>query len=77
MFDYQVKIDCKGRLQLPGDILQHYDLHPGDSLDIIERPDGVLEIRSTLSDSSVVDDINALENGIDQVEIVAQKKADH
>jgi len=76
MFDYQVKLDRKNRIRLPEDVLQHYDISPGDRLDIIERPDGVLEIRAALSDSASVDELNLLEQSLGEQEIRIKNQQD-
>ena len=55
MFDYSLQIGEGGTIRVPDDVLQHYDLHPGDRLQLRERPDGVIEIRAMNRDEHDLD----------------------
>jgi bifunctional DNA-binding transcriptional regulator/antitoxin component of YhaV-PrlF toxin-antitoxin module len=50
MFDYSLRVGEGGTIRLPDDVLQHHNLRPGDRLELVERPDGVLEMRPVLQD---------------------------
>lgn len=71
MFDYTVLVGEGGAIRLPDDVLQHYDLHPGDRLELVERPDGVLELRALPHDSADLDFF--LEADFSQEEIRASR----
>ena len=55
MFDYSLRVGEGGTIRLPDDVLQNYDLRPGDRLELVERPDGVLELRPMPSEEIELD----------------------
>ena len=55
MFDYSLRVEEGGMIKLPADVLQHYDLKPGTRIELIERPDGVIEIHSPPADTEPPD----------------------
>ncbi|WP_437352996.1 AbrB/MazE/SpoVT family DNA-binding domain-containing protein [Neorhizobium petrolearium] len=42
----------KGDITLTKDVLKHLDIHPGDQIDVVERPDGKLELSAVKSRES-------------------------
>ena len=55
MFDHSLRVGEGGTIRLPEDVLQNYDLRPGDRLELVERPDGVLEMRPVPQDDIDLD----------------------